>query len=95
MAVDYDMCVPARIAKRAALFLTDDREQFLANRTDAQFTGYPEPGAMIGEAIASDTPRPENRVLVSHLGVGLADVVFGDAILKEAARQGIGTILER
>jgi ornithine cyclodeaminase/alanine dehydrogenase-like protein (mu-crystallin family) len=95
VAVDYDMCVPARIAKRAGLFLTDDRQQFLANRTDTQFAGYPEPGAMIGEAIASDTPRPEGRVLVSHLGVGLADVVFGDAILKVAAGRGIGTILER
>jgi ornithine cyclodeaminase/alanine dehydrogenase-like protein (mu-crystallin family) len=95
VAVDYDMCVPASIAKRAALFLTDDRDHFLANRTATQFAGYPEPGAMIGEAIASGTPRPEGTVLVSHLGVGLADVVFGDAVLKAAAAAGIGTILER
>lgn len=95
VAVDYDMCVPASVAREAALFLTDDRSQFLANRTDTQFAGYPEPGAMMGEAIAASTPRPKGRVLVTHLGVGLADVVFGDAILKVAAAQGIGAVLER
>ncbi|MEX1345175.1 MAG: hypothetical protein AB1Z63_10930 [Candidatus Limnocylindrales bacterium] len=95
VAVDYDMCVPAALARKARLFLTDDREQFLANRTEAQFAGYPEPGGMIGEAIADGTPRPEGRVLVTHLGAGLADVVFGDAILRAAAAQDIGTLLER
>ena len=95
VAVDYDMCVSATVAKRAALFLTDDREQFLANRTATQFVGYPEPGATIGEGIAAGTPRPEGRVLVTHLGAGLADVVFGDAILRRAASEGIGTLLER
>ncbi len=95
VAVDYDMCVPASVAKGAALFLTDDREQFLANRTRTQFVGYPEPGAMIGEAIAAGTPRPEGRVLITHLGAGLADVVFGDAVLKAATAQGIGIVLER
>lgn len=95
IAVDYDMCVPATLADGAALFLTDDREQFLANRTGKVFLGYPEPTAMIGQAISDATPRPEGRVLVSHLGVGLADVVFGDAILRAAEARGIGTVLER
>jgi ornithine cyclodeaminase/alanine dehydrogenase-like protein (mu-crystallin family) len=95
VAVDYDMCVPASLAAEAALFLTDDRAQFLANRTEAQFAGYPEPTATIGEAITAATPRPHGRVLVSHLGVGLADVVFGDAVLRAAQARDIGTILER
>jgi ornithine cyclodeaminase/alanine dehydrogenase-like protein (mu-crystallin family) len=95
VSVDYDMCVPASLATGAELFLTDDREQFLANRSRTQFAGYPEPAAMMGEAIAAGTPRPEGRVLVSHLGVGLADVVFADAILRTAAERGLGTILER
>jgi len=94
IAVDYDMCVPASIATAADLFLTDDRGQFLANRTDTQFVGYPEP-VMIGEAIAAGTGRPAGRVLVSHLGVGLADVVFADAILRRAETMGVGTLLER
>jgi ornithine cyclodeaminase/alanine dehydrogenase-like protein (mu-crystallin family) len=95
VAVDYDMCVPASIAADVSLFLTDDRSQFLANRTEAQFVDYPEPAAMMGEAIVAGRPRPEGRVLVSHLGVGLADVVFGEAVLRSAEAQGIGTILER
>ncbi len=95
VAVDYDMCVPASLASDAALFLTDDRGQYLANRTETRFVGYREPDATIGEAIVAATPRPRGRVLVSHLGVGLADVVFGEAILRAAERQGIGTILER
>jgi hypothetical protein len=32
---------------------------------------------------------------VSHLGVGLADVVFGDAIVRRAAELGLGTLLKR
>ena len=95
VAVDYDMCVPAPLARSAAMFLTDDRDQFLANRTAATFADYPEPNAMIGEAVVANTPRPAGRVLISHLGVGLADVVFGDAILRAAEARDIGTILER
>jgi len=95
IAVDYDMCVPAAVAQDASLFLVDDRGQFLANRTDLVFRGYPEPGAMIGEAVAAGTARPPGRVLVTHLGVGLADVVFGDALLRTAEARGLGTLLPR
>ncbi len=95
VAVDYDMCVPASVAAGAGLFLTDDRGQFLANRSESQFVHYPDPDATMGEAILAGTPRPAGRVLVSHLGVGLADVVFADAILGAAEARGIGTILER
>ena len=95
VAVDYDMCIPAALAENASLFLTDDRGQFLANRTGNVFAGYPDPGLMIGEAIERGIERPEGRVLVTHLGVGLADVVFGDAILRAAEARGIGTVLER
>ncbi len=95
VAVDYDVCVPAEIAHDSALFLTDDRDQFLANRTGTQFVDYPEPMAMIGAAIRASTPRPDGRVLTTHLGVGLADVVFCDAILHKAEHLAIGTLLER
>jgi hypothetical protein len=50
---------------------------------------------MMGEAIRSGTVRPNGQVLVTHLGVGLADVVFGAAILDTATERGIGTVLER
>jgi ornithine cyclodeaminase/alanine dehydrogenase-like protein (mu-crystallin family) len=93
VAVDYATYVAASVAADAALFLTDEREQFLANRDAGNFDGYPDPAATIGEAILAGTARPEGRVLVSHLGVGLADLVFADAILRRAEAAGLGTIL--
>ncbi len=84
------------MARAARLFLTDDRGQFLANRDAGQFEGYPDPSATLGEAILGGTARPsDGRVVVSHLGVGLADVIFGDAIARRAAGLGLGTILPR
>ncbi len=94
VAVDYDMCVPASLASDAALFLVDERGQFLANRATGIFAGYPDPGATIGEALLHAMPRPaEGRVVVTHLGVGLADVVFADAILRTAEARGLGVDL--
>jgi ornithine cyclodeaminase/alanine dehydrogenase-like protein (mu-crystallin family) len=93
VAVDYATYVAASVADAAALFLTDQCEQFLANRDAGNFDGYPDPASTIGEAILAGTPRPAGRVLVSHLGVGLADLVFGDAILRRAEAAGLGTIL--
>ena len=94
MAVDYATIVAAEVARDAALFLVDERDQFLANRDAGLFDGYPDPGATMGEAILAGTPRPSvARVVVTHLGVGLADVIFGDAILRRATDLGLGTIL--
>lgn len=95
VAVDYDTMCAAEVAVDAALFLVDDRGQFLANREAGSFAGYPDPGATIGEALIAGTPRPTGRVLVSHLGVGLADVVFGTAILAAAAASDRGMLLPR
>ena len=67
--------------------------QFLANRIGDVFAGYPEPAAIIGARL--DAPRPDGRVVVTHLGVGLADVVFGDAILRAAEQRGLGILLPR
>ena len=95
VAVDYDTMCAAEIAVDAALFLVDDRGQFLANRDAGSFAGYPDPMATIGEALIAGTPRPTGRVLVSHLGVGLADVVFGTAILAAATASDRGILLPR
>jgi ornithine cyclodeaminase/alanine dehydrogenase-like protein (mu-crystallin family) len=93
--VDYATMCAAQVARDAALFVTDHTGQFLANRDAGQFDGYPEPRAMIGEVLASGAPRPTGRVVATHLGTGLADVVFGAAILAEAVRRGLGTPLAR
>jgi ornithine cyclodeaminase/alanine dehydrogenase-like protein (mu-crystallin family) len=94
--VDYATYCAAEVARDARLFLVDDRGQFLANRDAGAFDDYPDPGGTLGEAILDRTPRPEHgRVVTTHLGVGLADVIFGTAILRRAEELGIGTLLPR
>jgi ornithine cyclodeaminase/alanine dehydrogenase-like protein (mu-crystallin family) len=93
--VDYATYCAAEVARDADLFLVDHRDQFLANRDAGLFDDYPDPAAMLGEAILTATPRPAGRVVVSHLGVGLADVVFGDAIVRRAEALGLGVELPR
>lgn len=101
VAVDYDMQAPAALA-REAFFAVDDRGQFLAARSGPVFAGYPDPAATLGELLRSEVPqgragrgRAPGRVLVTHLGVGLADVVFASAVLERAERLGLGRILPR
>jgi ornithine cyclodeaminase/alanine dehydrogenase-like protein (mu-crystallin family) len=93
--VDYATYCSAEVARTASLFVVDHREQFLDNRDAGQFDGYPDPMAMMGEVLASDAGRPAGRVVATHLGTGLADVVFGTAILSAATEMGLGTVLPR
>ena len=93
--VDYATYCAASVARGAALFLVDHTAQFLANREAGNFDGYPDPTAMIGDALAGAWARPAGRIVTTHLGTGLADVVFGTAIVAEAARRGLGTLLAR
>ena len=94
VAVDYATSVAAEVAAGASLFLVDEEGQFRANREAGLFDGYPDPAGVLGAAIRDQTPRPASgRVLVTHLGVGLADLVFAEAILAEAQARGVGTIL--
>ena len=101
VAVDYDMQAPAALA-REAFFAVDDRDQFMATRSGPVFAGYPDPDITLGELLRGEAPvgaatraRASGRVLVSHLGVGLADVVFASAILARAERLGLGRLLPR
>jgi ornithine cyclodeaminase/alanine dehydrogenase-like protein (mu-crystallin family) len=92
--VDYATMCAASVAREATLFLVDDRGQFIANRDAGQFDDYPDPSATLGEAILAGTLRPPSgRVVVTHLGVGLADVIFADAIVRRAEATGLGTML--
>jgi ornithine cyclodeaminase/alanine dehydrogenase-like protein (mu-crystallin family) len=94
--VDYATYCSAVVAREASLFLVDHREQYLANRDAGRFAGYPDPAMTLGEAITAGTPRPPvGRVVVTHLGVGLADLVFGSAIVARAEAAGLGTTLPR
>ena len=51
----------------------------------------------MGEALLGTAPahRATGPIVVNHLGVGLADVVFADAILRRAIDLGLGTELPR
>jgi ornithine cyclodeaminase/alanine dehydrogenase-like protein (mu-crystallin family) len=93
VAVDYDMQAPEALA-REALFVVDEREQFLAARAAGGFfEGYPDPAATLGDALRGEVRRPAGRVLVTHLGVGLADLVFASAVLRRAEQLGLGRLL--
>jgi ornithine cyclodeaminase/alanine dehydrogenase-like protein (mu-crystallin family) len=93
--IDYATYCAAEVARDAALFVVDHRDQFLANRDAGLFEGYPDPAAMMGEALGVGLPRPAGRVVATHLGTGLADVVFGTAILDAATEMGLGIVLPR
>jgi len=93
--VDYATYCSAEVAQQAALFVVDQREQFLANRDIGNFDGYPDPATTLGEAIIAGASRAPGRVVVTHLGVGLADLIFADAILARAAQAGLGLLLPR
>ena len=93
--IDYATYCAAEVARDAALFLVDQREQYLFNRDGGNFDGYPDPDATIGEAIIAGTTRPRGRVVVTHLGVGLSDVVYADAILRTAEAADLGVELPR
>ena len=95
VSVDYDTICAAEVAADAALFLVDDPDQFIANRDAGWFAGFPDPSTSIGAALIARTARPEGRVVVNHLGVGLADVVFGNAILAVATAGDLGVLLPR
>jgi ornithine cyclodeaminase/alanine dehydrogenase len=93
--VDYATYCAAEVARCASLFIVDHRGQFIANRDAGLFEGYPDPTMTLGEALLSGVARPNGRVVVTHLGVGLVDVVFADAIAREAERRKLGVLLPR
>jgi ornithine cyclodeaminase/alanine dehydrogenase-like protein (mu-crystallin family) len=96
--VDFATYLAADVARNAALFLVDDEPQFRYYRELGEFDGYPDPAETLGEAIqrgASREQRPAGRVVSTALGVGLADVVFGDAVVRRAIADGRGQRLPR
>ncbi|MDQ3937399.1 MAG: NAD(P)-binding domain-containing protein, partial [Chloroflexota bacterium] len=106
VAVDFATYVSAELARQARAFAVDDREQFLFYRANGDFDGYPEPTTTLGEALdqqpatdqpASDQPAPSDGrpVVVTHLGVGLADVLFADAVRRTAEESGAGLEIPR
>jgi ornithine cyclodeaminase/alanine dehydrogenase-like protein (mu-crystallin family) len=104
VAVDFATYASAALARDVGTFVVDDRAQFLAYRDAGHFDGYPDPAATMGELLdareagAGALPTAYSTrlpALVTHLGVGLADVIFADAIRRRAEQMGVGQALER
>lgn len=95
IAVDFDTHASAELARSARMFAVDDRDQFLALRAAGRFDGYPDPTTTIGELIDGAGGPGEGHMLVNHLGIGLADVVFANDIAHRAMEQGLGMELPR
>jgi ornithine cyclodeaminase/alanine dehydrogenase len=94
--VDYATTCAAEVARDAALFVVDEVGQFLANRDAGLFDGYPDPTMSLGAAIIDEIGRPTSgRVVATHLGTGLADLILGASIVRAAMAAGLGTILPR
>jgi ornithine cyclodeaminase/alanine dehydrogenase-like protein (mu-crystallin family) len=94
--VDYATYCSATVVHDASLFVVDELGQFLTSRAAGLFAGYPDPTTTIGAAILDATGRPHGgRVVATHLGTGLADLVFGRAIVRRAREADLGTVIPR
>lgn len=93
--VDYATTCSAEVARDASLFVVDEIGQFLANRAAGQFDDYPDPVTTLGAVILDGVVRPlSGRVVVTHLGTGLADLVLSRAVVRNALGDGLGTVLD-
>ena len=96
IAVDFATYASAALARAAQPFAVDDRDQFNSYRAQGSFDDYPDPTTTLGDLIDNPVaPTVDRPALVNHLGVGLADVVFADAIARKAVEQGLGQELPR
>jgi ornithine cyclodeaminase len=104
VSIDFGTYASAALAREVGAFVVDDRAQFLAYRDAGYFDDFPEPTATLGELLdaqaAGQAVQPSEGshrlpTLVNHLGVGLADVIFADAIRRRAEEIGAGQVLIR
>lgn len=93
VAVDYETYVSAELAMSARLFLVDEPNGYENVRKGGRFAGYPRPHGTIGDALGADTRHSGGRVLVSHLGMGMTDILFAEAIHRRAIVLGVGVDL--
>ena len=92
LPLDWGTSVGADIGNSGRLF-ADDVPQFTRIAERGAFPGYRAADGYTGEALQQ--PRPAGRVVCQNLGQGAADLLFGNAVAVNAARDGIGTLLER
>ncbi len=91
VAVDYDVYLSAEVADSASVFLVDELAGFRNSCEEGRFSGFPEPSGTIGSRLQSGADgHTEERAVVAHLGMGLTDVLFADAIARTARSMGVG-----
>ena len=90
VSVDYEMYASKEVARGANLFLVDELQGFSNSKAEGRFEGFPDATRTLGGFMRSKDRRPSGRVLVTHLGMGLTDVVFAAAVFDRARAQGLG-----
>ena len=94
IAVDYDVYLSAKVARSASIFLVDELRAFANARVEGRFAAFPEPFGTIGGRLLADHEEPSpDRIVVAHLGMGLTDVLFADAVASTARSRGLGVEL--
>ena len=94
LPIDYSTSVGAELANSADLLASDDPDQLFAVAALGHFAGWRGLDGAIGRWLADDAPpRPSGRVVIANLGVGAHDAVFAQAVLAQAEKLGVGTLL--
>ena len=93
LPIDYSTSIAAETANEAELLLADDVAQLDGFR-GPYFGGWRALDGAVGRWLADGAPpRPAGQVVVANLGVGAHDVIFGNAVLARAEREGIGILV--
>jgi ornithine cyclodeaminase/alanine dehydrogenase len=88
--VDYGAYVAAALVDAAAVFAVDDTTQFEANRSQGRLAGWADPTTTLAELLLQPVERRPGIAVALHQGPGIADVLFADAVLRNASQVGLG-----
>jgi alanine dehydrogenase len=91
-AVDFDSTFGPDIAEAATQVVVDDAAQYLYYRGQGYFDGYPDDPVEVSGLPPS--PTSTGIQLYAPLGIALADIAVGGEIVRRAADQGAGQLLE-
>jgi ornithine cyclodeaminase/alanine dehydrogenase-like protein (mu-crystallin family) len=95
LPIDYSTSIGAALANSAELLASDDPAQLAAVARLGHFAGWRTLDGAVGPWLADDAPpRPAGRVVIANLGVGAHDAVFAQAVLAQAERLAVGTLLD-
>jgi ornithine cyclodeaminase/alanine dehydrogenase-like protein (mu-crystallin family) len=94
--VDFDSYWHPDAMREAAKFCTDDTPQLREYQRAGYFQDIPDLHADLGELATGQKPgreSPEERTMVTNLGMALEDMAVAPLIYQRAMKKGIGTWL--